>query len=131
MLQKILTDHNIEVNVDLLVQHSCHGLFEGCLTDEEKERRIRYFAELTGNQHKLEDVHVLIDDLDFDRDSIVLCVMKLSCFKPYRFERHRYFGDLNIAWVQGKFAFPIDEKILGKIKALPFEDISAEIEAPF
>ncbi len=129
MQQSILVDRDLKVKIIRFIQLSTPGVFDGCVSLEEKHERALFFSKLLKNDYGIDNVHIINSTIP-NNDNLIACIITTSCSKPFK-EYDGYHYELNIMWFQNDYAFPIDTEILKKISEIPFRKIATKDKNPF
>lgn len=129
MHQSILVDKDLKVEIVKFIQLSAPGVFNGCITLEEKLERAVSFSNLIKKEYAIDKVHLIDSTISID-DNLIACIITTSCAKPFE-QYDDYHYELHIMWFQKKYAFPIDPEILFEISEIPFRKIAKKYKNPF
>jgi len=122
-------DGDLNVKISRFIQLSTPGVFDGCVTSEERHERAVFFSKLLKNDYDIDNVHLIDSNIPSD-DNLIACIITTSSSKPFE-EYDEYHYELNIMWFQNDYAFPIEPEIMKKIAEVPFKKIASKDKNPF
>lgn len=129
MSQSILVDKDLNVIISRFIQISTPGIFDSCVTPEEKHKSGMLFSKLLKSDYNIDNVHI-VDPTIQSNDNLIACILTTSCNKPFK-DYDGYHYELNILWFQNDYAFPIDPETIMKISEIPFRNIATKYKNPF
>lgn len=121
-------DKDLNVKISRFIQLSAPGIFDGCVTAEEKHKRALFFSKVLKNECNIDNIHI-VDSTIQSNDNLIACIITTSCNKPFK-EYDDCHYELNILWFQSDYAFPIDSEIMMKISEIPFRKIATKYKNP-
>ena len=140
MNSSLIIENNKEVTIKSIKQwHTYGGLLEGVPTDEMNENIIDRTKKEAKEFLGMDEIYLIEPKqkpIDFDGKypfgnpaSLpgVTCLVELWCNDVFR-NTDKMFSSLCVIWFQEDYAFPIEKKILSKIKEIPFSEICGEFD---
>lgn len=138
MNNKLIIDNDLKVRITTILQWETYGgMMEGYPT-ERFNRRMLIAAVAKAKQFcNLEEVFLVepeqkpfhIDGLHGEDKPFalprVICIAHLASSDTFR-DKQKDSSALGLVWLQDDYAFPIDEEVMKKIKAIPYRQICRE-----